>query len=47
MESVKLISNAVITPLTSKSPGLCHVISMEVEERAVTVTLVGGPPGAE
>lgn len=44
--SVKIITNPVRIPLDSNSSGLCHVITMEVEVRAITVTLVGGPLGA-
>ena len=45
-ESIIVISNAVRTPLMSNSSGFCHVISMEVDERLVAVTLAGGPLGA-
>lgn len=44
--SVKTIINPVRTPLDSYSSGLFHVITIEVEDRATTVTLVGGPLGA-
>ena len=46
VESVNTISNPVRTPLVSNSSGLCHVISMDVEDIANVLTLVGGPLGA-
>ena len=46
IESVNTTSNPVRIPLVSNSSGFCHVISMDVEDKANAVTLVGGPLGA-
>ena len=46
IESVRIIRNPVRIPLVSNSLGFCHVITIEVEDTAVTATLVGGPLGA-